>query len=92
MTKVNKSRDGIIGPTPNIQSRNERISTAALQGREIPTVITDDPIPKSAPTALIKPLKRMNKLELLNECLRRQIMDVEGKTKAQLIVELEKNG
>lgn len=73
MTKVNKSKDGRIGPEPiEPKPETERIDKPA-------GVIPVDP----------KPLKRMNKAELIEVALNRSI-DIEGKTKAQLIAELEK--
>jgi hypothetical protein len=65
MTRIDKSKDGIIGPEPALP----------IYARPV------DP----------KPLKRMNKAELIDVALSRNI-DTEGKTKAQLIVELEENG
>lgn len=67
MTRINKSKDGRIGPEP----------TAGI--------VLPEPV---AP----KPLKRMNKAELIYVALNRSNgrIDVKGLTKAQLIEALEK--
>lgn len=68
MTRVNKSRDGIIGPEPK--------------------PVASEPISESVPTTKTKPLKRMNKAELANVALSRQL-NVEGMTKAKMLAVLE---
>lgn len=69
MTRVNKSKDGIIGPKP----------------------IVPEPVGEVVLETTMKPLKKMLKPELVELAVNEDI-DVEGKTKAQLIIELEKNG
>lgn len=81
MTRIDKSKDGIIGPEPAgiVLSLPSKDSTPETSTNTVGVTI---PLP---------PLKKMLKPELIELAVSKGI-DVEGQTKAQLIDELEKNG
>jgi hypothetical protein len=86
MTRINKLKDGVIGPTPNIQSRNERISTAAHLRDSLVAIVDPEPVGE---VMLIAPSMKMTRAELAGIAIEKGIK-VKSQSKAQLIAELEK--